>query len=137
MLIDTNIFLEVQLNQSKADQAKQLLRLFQTGVVQGYVTDYTVDSIVLLMEHYKKPPEIIRVFLSSLLGYSGLEIYTLSLYDRIAATKHMEEFKLDYDDACQLQAMHVLKIENIVSFDRDFDKIKQIKRVTTIDLGTA
>ncbi|MHA1840317.1 MAG: type II toxin-antitoxin system VapC family toxin [Candidatus Ranarchaeia archaeon] len=132
MLIDTNIFLEVQLGQSKAEQAKRFLRLLKDGVIHGYVTDYTIDSIVILMAHYKKPPRMIRVFLSSLLAYKGLEIYTLSLFDRIAATKHMEELGLDYDDACQLQAMHVLKLKNIVSFDRDFDKIKQIKRIVDI-----
>ena len=132
MLIDTNIFLEVQLGQSKAEQATQFLNLLKDGILHGYVTDYTIDSIVLLMEHYKKSPKIIRVFLSSLLAYKGLEIYTLSLFDKIAATKHMDELKLDYDDACQLQAMQVLKLKKIVSFDRDFDKVKQIKRIVNI-----
>ena len=84
------------------------------------------------MEHYKKSPEVIRVFLSALLAYKGLEIYTLSLFDKIAATKHMEELGLDYDDACQLQAMRALKLKHIVSFDHDFDKIKQINRIDKI-----
>jgi len=132
MLIDTNIFLEVQLNQDRAPQSKQILQLVQNNTIKGYITDYTIDSIVLIMEHYKKPPKEIQTFLTSLLAYKGLEIYTLSIFDRILATKHMQTLNLDYDDACQYQAMQVLKLETIVSFDTDFDRIKQIRRITDV-----
>ena len=132
MLIDTNIFLEVQLDQNKATQSKQLLQLVQKDTIKGYITDYTIDSIVLIMEHYKKSPKEIQTFLSSLLAYKGLEIYTLSIFDRILATKHMQTLGLDYDDACQYQAMKVLKLDIIASFDTDFDRIKQIKRIVDV-----
>ena len=132
MLIDTNIFLEVQLDQNKASQSKQLLQLVQKDTIKGYITDYTIDSIVLIMEHYKKSPKEIQTFLSSLLAYKGLEIYTLSIFDRILATKHMQTLGLDYDDACQYQAMKVLKLDIIASFDTDFDRIKQIKRIVDV-----
>jgi predicted nucleic acid-binding protein len=133
MLIDTNIFLEVQLNQDRTPQATQILQMVQSDTVKGYVTDYTIDSIALLMEHYRKTPDEIQTFLSSLLAYKGLEIYTISIFDRILATKHMQTFKLDYDDACQYQAMKVLKLNTIASFDKDFDRIKAITRITDIN----
>ena len=80
---------------------------------------------------YKDPNEI-QTFLTSLLAYKGLEIYTLSIFDRILATKHMQTLGLDYDDACQYQAMKVLKLDIIASFDTDFDRIKQIKRIVDV-----
>ena len=131
VLVDTNIFLEVQLNQKRAAQAKAILGLLKSGKTRGYVTDITMDSIAIIMEHYGRTPEQIQVFFSALLGYSGLEFYYLSLFDRIAATSHMNQFGLDYDDACQYQAMKVLGVDAIASFDADFDRIRQIKRITT------
>jgi len=105
--------------------------LLKSGKTRGYVIDITMDSIAVIMEHYGRTPEQIQVFFSALLGYSGLEFYYLSLFDRIAATSHMKQFGLDYDDACQYQAMKVLGVDAIACFDADFDRIRQIKRITT------
>lgn len=57
------------------------------------------------MERYNKSPADLRLFISSLTGFEGLKICFLSLTDRLRATKHMEEFKLDFDDALAYQAM--------------------------------
>ena len=44
--------------------------------------------------------QIAKKLLTELRVFSGLNFYYLSLFDRIAATSHMKEFGLDYDDAC-------------------------------------
>ena len=132
MLIDANIFLEVQLNQEKVEQASKILDAVSKNEVQGYITDYTIDSIIIIMEHYTKSPDEIKRFLVSLLAYKGLEFYQLSIYDKIAATEHMTSFNLDFDDACMYQAMRVLKINRIASFDSNFDKITTINRMSSI-----
>ena len=84
MLIDANIFLEVQLNQEKVEQASKILDAVSKNEVQGYITDYTIDSIIIIMEHYTKSPDEIKRFLVSLLAYKGLEFYQLSIYDKIS-----------------------------------------------------
>lgn len=132
MLIDTNIFLKVQLNQERAAQATKILKAVSVNNIKGYITDYTIDSVIIIMEHYNKSPDEIKKFLLSLLAYKGLEFYQLSIYDKIEATEHMKLLHLDFDDACMYQAMNVLKVEQIASFDVDFDKIPEIKRITTI-----
>ena len=132
MLIDTNIFLEVQLNQERATQATKILEAISVNKVTGFITDYTIDSVIIIMEHYDKSPDEIKRFLLSLLGYKGLEFYQLSIYDKIEATEHMTVLNLDFDDACMYQAMNVLKVDQIASFDADFDKIPEIKRITAI-----
>lgn len=132
MLIDTNIFLEVQLNQERATQATKILKAISVNKVQGYITDYTIDSVIIIMEHYDKSPDEIKRFLLSLLGYKGLEFYQLSIYDKIEATEHMKLKNLDFDDACMYQAMNVLKVDQIASFDADFDKIPEIERITAL-----
>lgn len=131
LLVDTNIFLEVQLSQRRAPQARAILASLKSPKKRGFVTDITMDSIAIIMEHHGRTPEQVQVFLTSLLGYAGLEFYYLSLFDRIAATSHMKQFGLDYDDACQYQAMKVLEVGTIASFDADFDRIPEIKRITS------
>ena len=84
----------------------------------------------MVMEREGKPPKDLSTFLSSLLGYTGLEIHFLSLLDRIAATKHMTQLKLDFDDATTFQASKNLGINEIVSYDEDFDNLPNLERIT-------
>lgn len=88
-----------------------------------------VDSIVVIMENEGKQASEISLFLSSLLGYATLEIYFLTLHDRIEATRHMHKFKIDFDDSTAYQAMRNLNVKQIVSFDRHFDKISDVERI--------
>jgi predicted nucleic acid-binding protein len=81
------------------------------------------------MEREGKKPSDLSLFLSSLLGYRSLRIQHLSVYDRIEATRHMETFKVDFDDLMTYQAMRNLKVNQAVSFDRDLDRITGIKRL--------
>ena len=128
-LVDANIFLELELGQERADTCEEVLRKFCSGELQGLLLDFAVDSIVIIMESHGKGWEDIRTFLSSLLGYKGLYVYYSSLLDRIMATDHMRSYGLDFDDALALQAMKESGIRYIVSYDKDFDKVPDIKRL--------
>jgi predicted nucleic acid-binding protein len=50
------------------------------------------------------------------------------------ATDHMKNFGLDFDDALVLQAMKKNRIVNVISYDKDFDTLSNIKRVLPEDL---
>jgi len=93
-------------------------------------TDFHVDTVIIVMENHGLGPADIRTFLLSLLSYEGLEIYILSMADRLEATKHMESLKLDFDDALAYQAMLTLNIRDIVSYDKHFDGLPGIRRIT-------
>jgi len=98
------------------------------GSLEGVTTDFIIDSIVLVMEREGKKPSELLLFVSSLLGYRSLQTYFLSLYDRIEATKHMQSLNLDYDDSTTYQAMKSLRVDEVVSFDKAFDRIASLKR---------
>jgi len=74
-------------------------------------------------------PAEIRIFNLSLLKYKGLSVYDLTMTDRVVATEHMKRFKLDFDDATAYAAMMSTGITEIVSMDKHFDKIPNIKRI--------
>lgn len=128
-LIDANVFLELQLGQSRSKECKEFLHEVAEGRVKAVTTDFIVDSVAVVMEDRKSPPEDIRKFLASLLLYKGLSIHSLGLKGRIAATEIMRTERLSFDDATSVAAMKRLRIREIVSFDKDFDKTKGIARV--------
>lgn len=128
-LVDANIFLEVELGQRKADPCEKVLRKFHRGELEGMVVDFAIDTIVITMENYGKKWSEIKTFLSSLLGYKGLLIHFSTLLDRIMATNYMKNFGLDFDDALALRAMKQNGIENIISYDKDFDTVSDVKRI--------
>jgi len=128
-LVDANIFIEVGLGQRKADSCEKVLRKFHRGDLEGIVVDFAVDTIVITMENYGKRWDEIRTFLSSLLGYKGLLIHFSTLLDRIIATNYMKNFGLDFDDALALRAMKENGLGNIISYDKDFDTVSDVKRI--------
>lgn len=97
--VDSNIFLELALDQKYADECEFFLEKVRLGAIEALITDFHIDSILIVLENYGKTPRDLKVFLSSLLGYKGLKIYFLSLLDRILATNYMDKFNFDLDDA--------------------------------------
>ena len=122
-LIDTNIFLELMLSQSRSDECKKLLAMLRDGIVEAVVTDFTIHSIIVLMGRFKKLREL-ETFLFSLTAYKGLYAYTTSIADETKAVKVAKKSKLDIDDAIQYAAALSINADAIISFDRDLDGLK-------------
>mgnify|MGYP000044061315 CR=1 FL=1 len=127
--VDSNIFLELELDQERANECEAYLNKVRVGTLKAVITCFHVDSILIVMENYGKRPHELRTFISSLYGYKGLKIYYLSLLDRISATKYMERFGLDFDDALAYSVMKKLGMNKIVSYDKHFDSLKDIVRL--------
>jgi len=132
-LIDTSIFLEVELKQEKKDEAHEFLLKVLKNEIKCITTDFNIDSAVIIMRNKKAKLADIKKFLVGLVAYEGLTIYEVNLIDRILATKTMEKFKRRYDDALNYFVMKSLGIKEIVSFDRDYDGLPNIKRVEPAD----
>ena len=127
--VDANIFLELLLEQQRADHCERFLTRIKNGKDEAVITEFLVDAIVLVLERHGKSSVELATFISSLSAYTGLKIYFLSLADRLFATRHMKEFELDFDDATTYQAIKRMSIDTLVSFDTDFDAIDGITRI--------
>jgi predicted nucleic acid-binding protein len=134
MLLDSNVFLEVELAERHAEACKRLLSKVRDGAIKSAITDFHVDSIVVIMENYGKGWNDIALFLASLLRYKGLIVYSMSLSSRIKATSLIKNYGLDFDDALAIQALKDLSSDTIVSYDNDFDSVDWIKRRIPEDL---
>jgi len=122
-LVDTNIFLEVMLSRSKREECKKLLAMLRDGKAKGIVTDFTVHSIMVLMDRFKKLEEL-KTFLLSLMAHKGLYVYTTSVADEVNAVESAEESKLDVDDAIQYGTALSVNADAIISFDKHFDNLE-------------
>jgi len=122
-LVDTNIFLEVLLAGSRKNECMQFLTAIKNGVKVGVITDFSVHSILVIMEGVGKRDQL-KIFLGSLLVYKGLRVYATELIDEIDAIDVSYDVKMDLDDAIQYHVASKVKAEAIVSFDKHFDGLK-------------
>ncbi len=129
MLIDANIFLEVLCAQEKAEQCKSILKEVQRGVKKAILTTFTIDAILIAMERNNIALEKRFIFLTITMKYRGLIICNISLKDRSLALSLIKRYSLDYEDAITLQAAFSNNIQEILSLDKHFDKVKEIKRI--------
>ena len=121
-LIDTNVLLEVLLARERKESCKRLLRRLKEGEESGALTDFSIHSIIVIMDSFRKFAEL-KTFLSSLTSYKGLRIFPTNLLIEVRAIDIALEKGLDMDDAIQYSAALSLKAESIVSYDKHFDNL--------------
>jgi predicted nucleic acid-binding protein len=120
LLIDTNIFLEVMLGQPKRKACVEFLNTVKTGERRAAVTDFSLYSIMIILDGRGKLRELDR-FLRSLSAYKGLALYSTSLQDKVDAVELAADGEFDVDDAVQYASARKLRVKAVVSLDRDFD----------------
>jgi len=127
LLVDTNLFIEVLLNQASSREARAFLENPKGHEI--FVTDFALHSIGLLLFRQKKS-EVFRQFLEDMVGGMGAGMVTLAAQEMIFLADVAARFKLDFDDAYQYTAAprHGLRI---VSFDSDFDRTSEGRLLPT------
>ena len=120
-LLDTNIFLEIILEQEKAQQARDLLS--RAGEYEFFVSDYSLHSIGLLLFR-REQHDVFRRFLVDLLFNAGVRLIALSAEEMEEVLLPARRFNLDFDDAYQYTIAECYGLA-IVSFDTDFDRTER------------
>ncbi len=133
-MLDANIFLELQLDQERADECERLLLAVQKGKVDALLTDLVLDSILIVMEDKGKSPSDLETFILSLSSLKGLQFYVLTLLDRLEATRIMKRSDLDFEDSTLVRVARKVRAESVISFDKHFEKIQGISRVEPEDI---
>jgi hypothetical protein len=131
LLIDTNIFLEIILDQEKASDAKTLLTKADEHTF--FISDYSLHSIGLLLFR-QKLHDIFWQFVKDMMlnaGITAISLYTEDMEDVIDAARR---FGLDFDDAYQYVVAGKYGL-TIVSFDGDFDRTELGRKIPSQILG--
>lgn len=117
-LIDTNIWLEVLLEQEKSAKVKTFLK--NCNPSQLFITDFSIYSIGIITTKLRQE-KVYLDFVVDTLENSEITQISLSTSSLKKIPQTVRRFGLDFDDAYQYIAAEEFKL-TIVSFDSDFDK---------------
>ena len=124
LLLDTNIFLEVLLEQDRAEEARQLLS--KIGEHEFFMSDFSLHSIGLLLFR-RHQQDLFRRFLTDVFFNAAVGMIALFAGDMEAVIRAAQEFNLDFDDAYQYAVAEHYAL-TIVSLDADFDRTERGRR---------
>ena len=131
MFVDTNVFIRhvTQDDPDQAARAYKFLKQIEEGTLEARTSESVVVEIVQVLSSkrlYALPPDEIRVNLVAILSMRGLRLENkrtiLKALDLYASSG------IDFVDALNVAHMQRLRIDTIISFDRDFDRIPDIRR---------
>jgi len=120
-LLDSNIFLELLLDQDRADKVEQFLRVRPREEL--HISDFSLYSVGIVLFRRKQFETFVR-FLDDVVITGGVRLLRLSVQHMGEAAAVAQRFNLDFDDAYQyvIAERHGLQI---VSFDADFDRTEK------------
>lgn len=117
-LLDTNIFLELLLDQKEAASVQTL---FTTRAPADlHISDLAFHSIGIIL-YQKKAARLFSDLVRDLFGEGGITILSLTSEDIVRVEQVASAFGLDFDDAYQYVVAEKFDLV-LVSFDTDFDR---------------
>lgn len=133
LLIDTNIVLEIILEQAKAEEAKALLSSGEKHEL--FLSDYSLHSIGLILLRRQKH-QAFRQLLRDMQFNIGLAVISLAVEDMESLIESAGRWALDFDDACQYAAAKKFDL-TVISFDNDFDRTDRGRKTPRDMLGAS
>ncbi len=131
--VDTNIFLRHLTNDDplRAKACLSLFRKAQHKDIRLTTSESVLAEVIYILSSpklsYHLSPEDIRTRLQLLLALPGLILPHRKVYLR--ALDIYAAYHLDFEDALSIAHMERQKISEIYSYDQDFDRTRQLKRL--------
>jgi len=115
-LVDTNIFLEILLEQERKDDCERFLK---ENIGDLAISDFSFHSIGVIL--FRNDCQgIFTMFIQDVLPNVRIVSLPLREYQQLQASG--EEVGLDFDDLYQYSVCKALSLE-LVTMDHDFDKV--------------
>ena len=128
--LDTNILLRhfLQDHAEQSPRATAYLERIERGELRVRTADTVVFEVTFILQRsYKQPKATVRDLLLPLLDLPGIVLPGKRHYHKVFDL--YVEKNLPFADAYHAVLMQRLKLRQIVSFDRDFDRIPGIERI--------
>lgn len=127
--IDANIFLEVQLGDKRKEECIKFFRRLQEGEVTATISDFIIYTSLIQIDVNLKSAKVMKDFILFVKSLEDLEIFRPDIETIMKAIGFAKKYNLDFDDALVVSSMLANKIKKLVSFDKDFDKVREIERI--------
>jgi predicted nucleic acid-binding protein len=127
--VDANIFIYVLVESPEKDFeiSKRILKRIENG--EETATSLAVIQEVVDWLEYNNRKKEVRSFLTAVNSYLTMNKLDNTWDDFFTALNDVDEHRVDFVDALTLQTMKKNKINKIYSNDKDFDRVKWIKRI--------
>jgi len=127
--VDSNIFIYVLMKSPKKDYeiARGILERIQQG--EASATSLAVILEVADFLEYNNRRKEVKTFIESLNSYLSMEKLPFEWNDAILAMDYEKMCGLGFVDGLTVQIMKKHKITEIYSCDKDFDRVKGVKRI--------
>jgi predicted nucleic acid-binding protein len=116
-LVDTNVWLEVLLEQERSDECKEFFQNVETNLIA--ISEFSLYSIGIILCRLNKD-ELFENFLDDIMS-SFISKIKLEMDDIKYLVQIRKKYNLDFDDAYQYVVAEKYSL-TIISFDSDFDK---------------
>lgn len=130
-LVDTNVWLELLLEQEEAGAVRQFLQTIEARRLA--MTEFSLYSIGIILTRLNKD-DVFGDFLSDTIDNSGVGRIRLDIADLKLMLTARRQFHLDFDDAYQYVAAEKYNL-TVVSFDSDFDQTERGRKTPAEVLG--
>lgn len=130
-LVDTNVWLELLLEQKRAEEVRQFLLNVEASLLA--ITEFSLYSIGVILTRLKKD-ETFKDFLTDTIEDSGVARIRLDTGDLKQVLITLRQFQTDFDDAYQYVAA-AKHGYTLVSFDSDFDRTERGRKTPAEVLG--
>jgi len=128
--LDTNVLLR-HLRQDHADfspRATAYLAKIEGGELKVRTADTVIFEAVFTLQHsYRQPKAAIRDALLPLIELPGIVLPGKRRFRKVFA--YYVDYNISFADAYHAVLMEGLELEEMVSFDREFDRLPTIRRV--------
>jgi predicted nucleic acid-binding protein len=124
-LLDSNIFLELLLDQDQADEVERLLRTMRREKL--HISEFSLYSVGIVLFRRSLFETFVQ-FVDDLIVTGGARLLRLSVQDMEALTVVARQFSLDFDDAYQYVVAEKYSLE-IISLDSDFDRTEKGRKI--------
>ncbi len=121
VLLDTNILLEILLQQERFKECFHVLERLSTGKFSAVVTNVAFLSLVIVAHRKKISSEKIEYFFSIIFGIPSLTIEVVDSSELSEIFRLSHEISLDVEDSIQYFVAKKLGLP-LMTLDKDFTK---------------
>jgi predicted nucleic acid-binding protein len=128
--LDTNILLRHLLQDipSQSARSSAYLSRIERGELRVHISDFVVFETVFLLERtYEQPRDKVRDVVLGFLHLPGVLLSGKRRFGRVFDL--YVGLKISFAEAYHVVLMEQLKTTQIVSYDRDFDKVGHLTRI--------